>query len=547
MFSTPVMGIRQASPGKADAGKSLLRARGHQVTGSAPPVSSGVLSAVEELTKEHSLSSFDCGKAFQALLSAYFCYPHAMGSNASNSAEELARLDLAEASRLVQTRAVSPVELTRVCLDRIERLDPILKSFITVTAESALREARQAESEISKGNWKGPLHGIPLAVKDLLETASVRTTAASAVLQDYVPEHDAYVVQRLRSAGAVLLGKLNLHEFAYGGSSMISHFGIVRNPWDIARITGGSSSGSASAVAAGLCYGAIGSDTAGSIRLPASCCGITGLKPTYGLVSARGVIPLSWSYDHVGPMTRTVADAALLLQVIASYDPQDFYCQKFPPVHYPKAIKEKTASLRLGVARDFWKEVDQEVKSTVDAAVNVLGQLTAGTEEISLSTETDRTVMRCESFVFHQKYLPQREDKYHPETLRRIRTGADVTAAQYVENYRELLRSRRDVLKIFDHIDLIVTPTCPILPPTIAELEAAPQDLRKKELVMLRNTRPFNGLGLPAISIPCGFSRSGLPIGLQIAGAPGAEDKVLALAHAYQHETDWHKRRPKIG
>jgi len=284
-----------------------------------------------------------------------------MGSNASDSAEELARLDLAEASRLVQTRAVSPVELTRVCLDRIEHLNPILKAFITVTAEAALQEARQAESEISKGNWKGPLHGIPLAVKDLLETAGVRTTAASAVLENHVPEHDAYVVQRLRSAGAILLGKLNLHEFAYGGSAMISHFGIVRNPWDTGRITGGSSSGSAAAVAAGLCYGAIGTDTAGSIRLPASCCGITGLKPTYGLVSTRGVIPLSWSYDHVGPMTRTVADAALLLQVIASYDAQDFYCQKFPAVHYPKAIEESTASLRLGTPRDFWAEVDQDV------------------------------------------------------------------------------------------------------------------------------------------------------------------------------------------
>jgi len=467
-----------------------------------------------------------------------------MSSNAGNSSEELAWLDLAEASRLVQKRAVSPVELTRACLERIERLDPILKAFITVAAESALQEARQAEAEIAKGNWKGPLHGIPLAVKDLVETAGVRTTAASAVLQDYVPEHDAYVVQRLRSAGAVLLGKLNLHEFAYGGSSMISHFGAVRNPWNTAHITGGSSSGSASAVAAGLCYGAIGTDTAGSIRLPAACCGITGLKPTYGLVSARGVIALSWSYDHVGPMTRTVADTALLLQVIASYDSQDFYCQKFPPMHYPKEIEEKTVSLRMGIAHDFWKDVDQEVKSAVDAAIQVLRRLTAGPEDISLSTEVDRTVMRCESFVVHQKYLPQYQEKYHPETLRRIRSGADVTAVQYIENYRDLLRSRRDALKMFDHIDLIVTPTCPILPPPIAELEAAPQDLRKKELVMLRNTRPFNGLGLPTISIPCGFSRSGMPIGLQIAGAPGAENKVLALAYAYQHETDWHKRRP---
>jgi aspartyl-tRNA(Asn)/glutamyl-tRNA(Gln) amidotransferase subunit A len=464
-----------------------------------------------------------------------------------NAHEELTFLDLAEASRLVQTRKVSPVELTRVCLDRIERLDPILKAFITVTAESAMQEARQAESEILKGNWKGPLHGIPLAVKDLLETAGVRTTAASAVLQDSVPNHDAYIVQRIRSAGAIMLGKLNLHEFAYGGSAIISHYGIARNPWDTARITGGSSSGSAATVAAGLCYGAIGTDTAGSIRLPSSFCGITGLKPTYGLVSTRGVISLSWSYDHVGPMTRTAADAALMLQVIASYDSQDFYCRKFPPVHYPKAIEEqaeKAASLRLGVARNFFQEVDPEVESAVNSAVIKLGKLTSGVSDITLSTEVDRTVMMCEAFVYHQKYLPQHEAKYHPETLRRIRNGADVTAAQYVESYRDLLRSRREALRMFEHLDLIVTPTSLFLPPTITELEAEPQDLRKKELVMLRNTRPFNALGLPAISIPCGFSSSGLPIGLQIAGAPGAEDKVLALAHAYQKMTDWHKRKP---
>lgn len=468
---------------------------------------------------------------------------------ASNAHEELTFLDLAEASRLVQTKEVSPVELTRACLARIERLDSVLKAFITVTADSALQEARQAESEISKGYWKGPLHGIPLAVKDLLESAGVRTTAASAVLQDFVPEQDAYVLQRLRSAGAVMLGKLNLHEFAYGGSAVISHFGTARNPWDISRITGGSSSGSAAAVAAGLCYGAIGTDTAGSIRLPASCCGITGLKPSYGLVSARGVIPLSWSYDHVGPMTRTAADAALLLQAIASYDAQDFYCEKFPPVHYPKAIEEQSgeaASLRLAVARDFWKEVDHEVEAAVNSAVKILERLVSGIEEIALSTDVDRTVMRCESFVFHQKYLPQHEGKYHPETLRRIQSGADVTAAQYVEGYRELLRTRREALKMFEHVDLIVTPTCPLLPPTVAELEAAPQKLRRNELVMLRNTRPFNALGLPAISVPCGFSQSGLPIGLQIAGAPGAEDKVLALAHAYQGATDWHKKHPRL-
>src|SRR5690348_6233894 len=263
-----------------------------------------------------------------------------MPSSTSYSANQLPLLELAEASQAVQKKEISPVDLTQACLKEIEQRNPELKAFITVTAESALSEARKAEAEIARGEWKGPLHGIPLAVKDLAETAGIKTTAASAVLKDYVPTADAEVVRRLKAAGAVLLGKLNLHEFAYGGSGIIGHFGAARNPWNKAHITGGSSSGSAAAVAAGLCYGAIGTDTAGSIRLPAAYCGIVGLKPSYGLVSTRGIIPLSWSLDHVGPMTRTISDAALVLQAIAHYDHEDVYCQKFPAVYYPAEIEE---------------------------------------------------------------------------------------------------------------------------------------------------------------------------------------------------------------
>ncbi len=454
-------------------------------------------------------------------------------------------LELAEASLAVQKKELSPVDLTQACLARIERLNPELNAFITVTAESAVEEARKAEAEIARGEWKGPLHGIPLAVKDLAETAGVKTTAASAVLKDYVPAADAEVVRRLKAAGAVLLGKLNLHEFAYGGSGIIGHFGPARNPWNTAHVTGGSSSGSAAAVAGGLCYGAIGTDTAGSIRLPAACCGITGLKPTYGLVSTRGIIPLSWSLDHVGPMARTAADAALMLQAIAHYDPQDIYCQRFPPVFYPSAIEESTAALRLGVAREFWNDVDEEVRRAVDAAVAALSKLAAGAREISLSTEADRTLVRCEPYTYHQQYLPKHESDYDPETLKRIRSGADVTATQYIQAYRDLLRQRREILELFEQVDLIVTPTTPLLPPSLAELQAAGNQLRSKELVMLRNTRPFNMLGLPSISLCCGFSKSGLPIGVQISGAPGADGVVLSLAHAYQKQTDWHKKRPK--
>jgi aspartyl-tRNA(Asn)/glutamyl-tRNA(Gln) amidotransferase subunit A len=351
----------------------------------------------------------------------------------------------------------------------------------------------------------------------------------------------------LKSAGAILLGKLNLHEFAYGGSGVIGHFGPARNPWNTAHVTGGSSSGSAAAVAACLCYGAIGTDTAGSIRLPAACCGITGLKPTYGLVSARGVIPLSWSLDHVGPMARTASDAALILQAIAAYDQQDVGSQKFPPVYYPSAIEESTAALRLGVARDYWNEVDGEIKSAVDSAVAALAKITAGAQEVELSLDTDRTLVRGEAYAYHQKYLPENEKNYSPETLRRIGSGADVTAPQYIQAQRELLQQRRQILQMFERVDLVLTPTTPVLAPTFSELQAAPDQLRNKEMIMLRNTRPFNVYGLPSISLTCGFSKSGLPIGLQIIGAPGAEGAVLALAHAWQEQTDWHKQRAALG
>src|SRR6185437_9312938 len=361
----------------------------------------------------------------------------------TSASHDLALLDLTRASQAVQTKEVSPVDLTEACLARIEKLDSRLKAYITVTAESAMEEAHRAEKEIARGEWKGPLHGIPLAVKDLAETAGVRTTAASAVLQHYTPSEDAEVVRRLRQAGAVLLGKLNLHEFAYGGSGVISHFGAARNPWNAGHITGGSSSGSAAAVAAGLCYGAIGTDTAGSIRLPSAFCGIVGLKPSYGLVSTRGIIPLSWTLDHVGPMARTVSDTALILQAIAHYDTHDVYCQKFPPVYYPSELAEPVSALRLATPRVFWQDADAEIVKAVDVAIGLLAQMTAGVHQISISTDSDRTVVRCEPWVYHQRYLPAHEKDSDPETLRRIRSGSDVPATGYIEKYRELLHQRR--------------------------------------------------------------------------------------------------------
>lgn len=438
----------------------------------------------------------------------------------------------------LRRKEISPVELTRVCLERIEKLNPTLNAFITVTAESALAEARAAEQEIARGEWRGPLHGIPVALKDLIDTAGVRTTAASRVFQDRVPSQDAEVVRRLRQAGAVILGKSNLHEFAYGGSSLVSFFGEVHNPRDAEHIAGGSSGGSAAAVAAGLCYAAIGTDTAGSVREPASLCGCIGLKPTYGRVSTGGVIPLSWSLDHVGPLTATVADAAIVLQAIAGYDAGDVFSADVPVSDYVSALHEGTKSLRVGVPREFfYSDLDDEVRAAVEQAISVIRPLVAEVREIKIEVPTDRTVQAVESFAYHAENVARSPGLYQPETLRRIRSGEKISAAEYIARRRELDEERRRAHEIFADVDLLITPTTPIPAPRIADLKKDPAALRPAELTLLRNTRPFNVWGLPAISVPCGLTKAGLPIGLQIAGPQWWEDVVLRLGHAYERAT----------
>ena len=452
------------------------------------------------------------------------------------SATNLTTLTLFDASELLRNKSVSPVELAQACLERIEQLNPGLNAFITVTADAALDQAHRAEAEIQRGNWKGPLHGIPIALKDLVDIAGVPTTAASNLFRERVPGEDAEIVRRLQAAGAVLLGKLNLHEFAYGGSGVIGAFPAARNPRNPELITGGSSSGSAAAVAAELCYAAVGTDTAGSIRLPAACCGIVGLKPTYGRVSARDVIPLSWSCDHVGPMARSVRDAALLLQAIAGYDPADLASQDVPVPDYSAAFTEGNVSkLRLGIPRDFfYSDLDPGVAACVEAAIARLAPLTAGVQEISLPVDADRTVAKCESWAYHAKFVASCPELYQPETLRRIRTGEEVSAADYIAKRQELELLRRGVTSIFAEVDLVITPTIPIPAPSFAELAAHPDQLRPTELTLLRNTRPFNVLGLPAISVPCGTTPDGRCAGLQIAGRPWDEISVLLLAHAFE-------------
>lgn len=461
---------------------------------------------------------------------------------------ELTQLSLAEAAEHVQHGRVSPVELVEACLRQIRQHNPILNAFITLTAESALAEAAQAEHEIQQGRWRGPLHGIPLALKDNIDQQGVRTTAASAVMKDNLARHDAEVTRRLRQAGAVFLGKLNLHEFAYGGSGLISYFGPVRNPWDTGRITGGSSSGGAAAVATGMCYAAIGTDTAGSIRLPAACCGIIGLKPSFGLVSRRGVVPLSLSLDHAGPMTRTVEDAAIVLDAIAGHDAEDGGSCEFPPTGYYRAIHRITTDLRVGLAVDYFcADADSKIESELRIGLaRTLAPRSALVCEVKIPVDEDRTVQVYEAYAYHKQFLAEHRDHYQPETLRRILTGKNITQDQYELAKRKLEAIRRGAADLFREIDLLITPTVPVLPPTFAEMESAGPEQRHRELTMLRNTRPFNVLGLPAITVPCGFTPEGLPIGMQIGGRPGEEDKVLAAAYQFQRFTEWHRRLPPI-
>ncbi|GAC1507284.1 MAG: Asp-tRNA(Asn)/Glu-tRNA(Gln) amidotransferase GatCAB subunit A [Terriglobales bacterium] len=450
-----------------------------------------------------------------------------------------------ELGKLLRESEISPVDLTKYCLARIEKLNPTLNAFITVTAESALAEARLAEKEIRQGAWRGLLHGIPLALKDLIDTTGVATTAASELFKDRVPTQDAEVVRLLKSAGAVLLGKQNLHEFAYGGSSIVSFYGAVRNAWNPKHIAGGSSGGSATAVAAGLCYGAIGTDTAGSVREPAALCGIVGLKPTYGNVSADGVIPLSPALDHVGPLARSVSDAAVILEAISSSNGSQRSHKKIEEFKDGNNVGEQLKSLRVGIPRRFfYEDLDAEVSAAVEEGIRVLRGMVAELREIDIEVPTDRTLQTGEAYVYHSQFVTKNAELYQPETIRRILTGKNIGAVEIQKLRGDLEQTRLEIRAVFEKLDLLVTPATPIPAPMIAELTDQPELLRPREMVLLRNTRPINVWGLPAISIPCGFTARGLPIGMQIIGRHWEESLVLQLALAFEQATNWHKRRP---
>jgi aspartyl-tRNA(Asn)/glutamyl-tRNA(Gln) amidotransferase subunit A len=434
-------------------------------------------------------------------------------------------LSIAEASELVRRKEISPVDLTNACLARIEQLNPKLNAFITVMHDSALAQAREAEDEVQNGRWRGPLHGIPIGLKDLIDTAGTKTTCGSALFAERVPTEDADAVRRLKDAGAVLIGKQNMQEFAWGGTSASSFYGPVRNPWDVERIAGGSSGGSTAAVASGMCFAAIGTDTGGSVRQPAAFCGLVGLKPTFGRVSTRGVFPLSPSLDHVGPLCRTVSDTALVLQVIAlAIEPE------------PRI----TTKPRIGIARrPFFDELDLEIEAAFEDAMKEIRVLASDIKEIDLPP-TPAAVQGPEVYAIHAQDFAATPEKYGRWMQARLRQAAAITTAAYAEARQELDRLRRSIDDVFADVDFVLTPTTPVPPITVEQaLNMSPDPAGE---LWLRNTRPFNAYGVPTISVPCGFTRAGLPIGLQIAGPNFGEKSLLSFAYAYEQATPWHRR-----
>jgi len=459
--------------------------------------------------------------------------------------DALPYLTIRQVADRLRRRELSPVELTEAILDRIDRLDGQLNAFITVMRNEALEQARQAEQALGAGNDLGPLHGVPISLKDLYQTAGVKTTGGSKILADWVPTADATVTRRLREAGAIVVGKNNLHEFAYGATNENPHYGSARNPWDRERITGGSSGGSGAAVAAGLGYASMGSDTGGSIRCPAALCGVVGIKPTYGRVSRAGVLPLSWSLDHCGPLTRTVEDAALILNAISGQDPTDPASADRPVPDFTAGLDGKADGLRVGVIREYFGEnVQPEVASAVRAAIADLERLGAQVEEVSVPEDayalgTWNAIGCSEATTIHEPWLNSRRDEYGPDVLERLLQGQHVTATQYLKGQRARRVLIDRVSMLFGRIDLLASPSVSIVAPTMPESRGVAARSQ-----LLGFTRLFNILGLPTISVPCGSSPSGLPIGLELAGRPFDEQSVLRAAYAYEQQAGWHTRRP---
>jgi aspartyl-tRNA(Asn)/glutamyl-tRNA(Gln) amidotransferase subunit A len=466
----------------------------------------------------------------------------------------LAYLSICEAAPLLEQRKLSPLELADACIGRAEALEGRLNAYLTRTFESGREEAKAAAEEIAAGKYRGALHGIPFAIKDIYETAGVRTTAGSRLRDGYVPSEDARTVELLKKAGVVMLGKLNLHEWAMGGTNVNEYYPTPSNPWDTTRITGGSSGGSGAAIAAGYCYGSLGTDTRGSIRIPAALCGISGLKPTYGRVSLRGIVPLNWSLDHSGPMARTAEDCAILLNCIAGYDELDPTSADVPVPDYAASLAPPIggsnwlSDVRIGVPRNFFFDadlLDAEIAEALDAAKQTLSELGAEVAEVDFPEPVDFAssgAFFAEALAYHEGQFQEHPELYGAAIRNRLTTNASITGMDYARDRYRQLELQAGVRRLFGEVDLFLTPTSVIPAPEIDSIDVS----TSSPTLLGRNTSPFNVLGTPTISVPCGLTSEGLPIGLQLSGRWWEEGLVLRAAHAYQQVTDWHRRRPPL-
>jgi aspartyl-tRNA(Asn)/glutamyl-tRNA(Gln) amidotransferase subunit A len=450
---------------------------------------------------------------------------------------------LSEAAAALAKGRVSSEELTKLCLTRIGKLDRPLNAFITVEQESALRQAQECDRQRRAGRVRSQLHGIPIALKDNIDTAGVRTTAAAQVFKDRIPTEDAEVTRRLKAAGVVCLGKLNLDEMAFEGTGTTGCFGPVHNPWNRDRITGGSSAGSAAAVATGLCFASVGSDDGGSVRIPGAFCGVVGFKTSYGRVSTRGVVPSAYSMDTIGPITRTVEDAAAMLQVLAGYDPNDAITLTEPVPDYSQALGAPISHLRVGVAREyFFDGLHEDVSSATEEAIRQLKGKVHEVRDVALPRLhiVENGTYDVELYHYQKPFFDKSPELYHPWSRRQMNELKKVETVPYVEMLKRIRECRRDIRRVFEQVDILVLPTmrepAPLMTETVDETHRRPPN----------NTSAFNHFGTPALTVPCGFSKGGLPIGLQFVGAPYREPVVLAIAYVYQQLTDWHRRTPPL-
>jgi len=464
------------------------------------------------------------------------------------NASDLRELTLLELAEKLRRRETSPAEIVRLLLDQIRRTDDKVRAYVTVCEQSAVKQAEEAEAELRAGHDVGPLHGIPVSVKDLFETEGIRTTCGSKLMQDYIPRSDCTVVSRLKANGAIVLGKTNTHEFALGGITP-----PTRNPWNLDRIPGGSSGGSAAALAVGSAIATTGSDTGGSIRIPASFCGVVGFKPTYGRVSRAGIFPESWSLDHAGPIARYVEDAALLLRVMAGRDELDPTSSDLPVPDYVEQLKNTTAGMRVGIpSNHFFEQCDGQVTDAVTKAIGLLEDLGLRLVDFEFPNIPEimaayTTLDSCEASAYHERSLENRANEYQPDVRLLLEQGLFIPATYYIQALRIRALIFPKIMNLFKRFDVIVTPSEPMVAPAVGQQTVKIDGFEESvDSALVRYLAPFNLTGLPALSVPCGFSSNGLPIGMQIIGKAYDESTVLRIAYAYEQATDWHKRAPAL-